>query len=498
MQHPTTLTLALAAAAALAGGSAALGQATATGPSTSQTPYLVPTLSGVRTVSILSAGDTVGGYRFAGTPDGIGLLNNGDGTFTAIVGHEFNTAEGGPRGFGNANGSYLDRLTIAANPANLAVTAGAGQITNPVLTGPNTGLNFNRFCSGDLPAATAFFNPATGLGTTARIYMNGEETAGGRAFAHVVTGPNNGTSYNLPAVGNYAWENLLANPASGNTTLVMGNDDGSGTDRGRITVYAGTKQAAGTDVERAGLTNGIARFLSVPGVTGEDRTGGIGAAKGVPTAFGLSANVAGGTGFLRPEDGAWDPSRPNDYYFVTTDRYDQAKDGVGTQVGRSRLWKASFADLANPESGGQITMVLDGTEQQQMLDNITIDQHGRIVMLEDVGNQAHNGKMFVYDIASGSLVEVAMHDPARFGDLNTAATAPFNQDEETSGVIDAEAILGRGWFLFDDQAHYGIGDPSLVEGGQLLALYVPPTVPEPASLSLLAAGGLLAFRRRRR
>ena len=484
--------------AALAAGPSAFGQATATGPSTSQTPYLVPTVAGVRTVSILSAGDSVGGYQFAGTPDGIGLLNNGDGTFDAIVGHEFNTAEGGPRGFGNANGSYLDRLTITANPANLAVTAGREQITNPVLTGPNQSLDFNRFCSGDLPAATAYYNPATGLGTTARLYMDGEETTGGRAFAHVVTGPANGTSYNLPALGNYAWENLLANPASGNTTLVIGNDDGSGAGRGRITVYTGTKQATGTDVEKAGLTNGVARFLSVPGVTSEDRSGGIGVAKNVPTAFGLSTTVDEGTGFQRPEDGAWDPSSPNDYYFVTTDRYDQVKDGVGPQVGRSRLWKASFADLARPEIGGEITMVLDGTEQQQMLDNITIDRHGRIVMLEDVGNQAHNGKMFVYDIASKSLVQVAMHDPARFGDLTADATAPFNQDEETSGVIDAEAILGRGWFLFDDQAHYGLSDPSLVEGGQLLALFVPQSVPEPASLSLLGAAGLLAMRRRRR
>lgn len=483
--------------AALAAGPSAFGQATATGPSTSQTPYLVPTVAGVRTVSILSAGDSVGGYKFAGTPDGIGLMNNGDGTFTAVVGHEFGSTEGGPRSFGNANGSYLDRLTITADPANLQVTAAREQIANVVLTGPNPSLDFNRFCSGDLAAPSAFFNAATGLGTTARLYLNGEETTGGRAFAHVVSGPNDGTSYNLPAVGNYAWETVVANPASGNTTLLMGNDDGNGAGRGRITVYTGTKQATGTDVEKAGLTNGVARFLSVPGVTSEDRSGGIGVAKNVPTAFGLSTDVLGGTGFQRPEDGAWDPSSPNDYYFVTTDRYDQVKDGAGAQIGRSRLWKASFADLAHPETGGQITMVLDGTEQQNMLDNITIDRHGRIVMLEDVGNQKHNGKMFVYDIATGGLTQVAMHDPARFGDLTADATAPFNQDEETSGVIDAEDILGRGWFLFDDQAHYGLSDPSLVEGGQLLALFVPQSVPEPASLSLLGAAGLLALRRRR-
>jgi hypothetical protein len=52
----------------------------------------------------------------------------------------------------------------------------------------------NRLCSADLPEPTAFFNPATGRGTSARIYMNGEETTNGRAFAHVATGPDAGKS----------------------------------------------------------------------------------------------------------------------------------------------------------------------------------------------------------------------------------------------------------------------------------------------------------------
>jgi hypothetical protein len=46
-------------------------------------------------------------------------------------------------------------------------------------------------------------------------------------------------------------------------------------------------------------------------------------------------------------------------------------------------------------------------------------------------------------------------------------------DEESSGVISVASILGRGWYLADVQAHY-TKDPELVEGGQLLALHVPP------------------------
>ena len=67
-----------------------------------------------------------------------------------------------------------------------------------------------------------------------------------------------------------------------------------------------------------------------------------------------------------------------------------------------------------------------------------------------------------------------------------AATAPFTQDEETSGVIDMSSILGAGMYLTSDQAHYvinsgppatnsrGFANPDeLVEGGQLIAMRIP-------------------------
>jgi len=43
-------------------------------------------------------------------------------------------------------------------------------------------------------------------------------------------------------------------------------------------------------------------------------------------------------------------------------------------------------------------------------------------------------------------------------------------------IIDASHILGRGWFLLDVQAHKQNSDPELVEGGQLLALFVDPRI----------------------
>ena len=69
--------------------------------------------------------------------------------------------------------------------------------------------NFNRFCSADLAAKSAFWDPDTRTGYNGRIFMNGEEAAEGRAFAHVVTGREHGTGWELPALGNFAWENAV-------------------------------------------------------------------------------------------------------------------------------------------------------------------------------------------------------------------------------------------------------------------------------------------------
>ena len=46
--------------------------------------------------------------------------------------------------------------------------------------------------------------------------------------------------------------------------------------------------------------------------------------------------------------------------------------------------------------------------------------------------------------------------------------------EKSSGIISLENVLGEGWMLCVVQAHYNIGDPELVEGGQLVLIHFPP------------------------
>jgi hypothetical protein len=495
--------------------------AQSTGPSSSQSAYVLPAgphAATTSTMSLLTVGDLVGGYKMVGIPDGLGAFDNGDGTFTLLMNQELTNSAGVVRAHGS-KGAFVSKWVINKN--TLAMVSGADLIqsvypwdfgTNASSASPST-TAFSRFCSADLPAATAFYNASTGLGTQARIFMNGEEDSAaghGRCYAHVVTGTDAGKSYELgrfvlsnAAADENASENCLANPFAQDKTLVMIDNDGGGSNvNNKVALYVGTKTNTGTEVDKAGLTNGTVKFIAVAGSSAEivnTTTRATNIVSG--TAFTLSSTGAGGTTFSRPEDGAWNPLNPKQYYFVTTDRIDQVTDGVGSQIGRSRLWRLTFADLSNPDAGGVIDLLLDGTEGQVMFDNLTVAADGHVILQEDVGGAAHNGKMWDYDPTADTLTLIAKHDPARFGDITAggtiiAATAPFNNDEESSGVIDITALMagsplstGRPqerWFLSSDQAHYTSGpgvDSETVEGGQLFALHfagkaatVPPTV----------------------
>ena len=105
-----------------------------------------------------------------------------------------------------------------------------------------------------------------------------------------------------------------------------------------------------------------------------------------------------------------------------------------------------------------------------MMDNVAISRRGQIFIQEDPGASDHLATIWRYTIATDTLQPVARHDPERF---TSTGSGFLTNDEESSGIIDASDILGDGWFLFDVQAPYNIGDPELVAGGQLLAIHSP-------------------------
>ena len=316
--------------------------------------------------------------------------------------------------------------------------------------------------------------------------MNGEEDGDeGRGFAHVIMGGGNSATYQLPSLGRFSWENSVASPFMQDKTIVMGMDD-DGLRDSQVYVYIGMKQKQGNPVIQAGLMNGKLYGVKVGDIVTpqtEDAVSGFGT---VSTTFSLTdlgdvSNISGAqieanglaagvSNFRRVEDGAWDITNPNRFYFVTTANFTTA----------SRLWSLTFTDITHPELGGRINLLLNGgdvTNTVKMMDNITVDTDGNVIIQEDPGNQAYLAKVWSYNPVTGLLTEIAQHDPARF----TPGISDFTQDEESSGVIDVSSMFEGApgydtenfrYLLLDVEAHTPVADPELVERGQLLMMKV--------------------------
>src|SRR5262245_7794917 len=159
----------------------AIAGAQITGPSSSQSPYVLPLADGWQTTSLISTGDGAkeNGYVMAGIPDGLGAIAGkfeegkyvADKAFmTVFMNHELPNTTGIVRTHGG-KGAFVSQWTIHLN--TLQVKWGQDLIENlqvwdsassQHVPASGAALNINRLCSADLPNAGALFNPATGKG----------------------------------------------------------------------------------------------------------------------------------------------------------------------------------------------------------------------------------------------------------------------------------------------------------------------------------------------
>jgi Bacterial protein of unknown function (DUF839) len=483
------------------------------GPSTLAAPYVQPVAAGAEITSVFTVADPLAadnGYEMTGIPDGLGAFRSGDNKMVVYMNQELGQTQGTVRRHGQA-GAFVTRLVINSN--NLRVKQGRDFINPGVkywdyfngkyasapdayIAGSGADLPaFGRFCSGHLTDKGQLFNPQTGRGYKDRLYFANEENGQeGRVFAVTPSGE----AWQLPRLGLFSWENTLAADNSSDTTVIMGNEDQSnitpGVNESQMWVYVGTKQKQGSEVDKAGLTNGINYVVRV-GDGALDDAGVRAAIASDPDGrvpFDLSEvewNESGadqnlearedGLSLNRIEDGEFDPLDPNVFYFLTTEGSPAnppetpARDGGG-------LWRMTFDDIDDPLAGGELELLLDGTEsiysavggesKMNKPDNMTIDRHGNLLIQEDPGGNAHLARIVAYRIDDGALGVVARFDPLLF-----SGAAPLTIDEESSGIIDTQSLMGAGTFLFDAQVHTsaGLNSPATqVERGQLLKLRV--------------------------
>lgn len=459
---------------------------------TSVPAYVEPVAAGVNLTPIISVGDSVGGYAFTGVPDGMGAYDNGDGTFTVLINHEILPTAGVVHDHG-ATGSFVSKWILNKN--DLSVVSGDDLIKSVQIWNPTTDTfdapsasQLARLCSADLAEPTAFYNAATKKGSKERIFLNGEEFTSGRAFATIVTGPEAGKAFELPWMGKMAFENIVASPLAQDKTVVAVLDDSnrafsaeSATNPSEVFFYIGNKQKTGSELQKAGLIGGLLHGVQVKDALGAavaNENGVVNGAKfsllnmgdvseKTESQFQTDAIAATVTQFRRVEDGAWDPKKPNDFYFVTTDNFG----------GNTKLFRLRFTDVKKPELGGTIEAVVSSPVgvPGEMFDNIGMNATGQIMIQEDPGNQNYLAKIWQYDAASNDMTEVAQFDADLFAPFlpDNVTTNPnfLTKDEESSGIIDLSKILGKGYYGLVAQVHAAYtADPTLVEYGQLLIM----------------------------
>lgn len=480
------------------------------GPTSSRPSYVQPTAAGWTSTSLITVGDGAeqNGYRMVGLPDGLGALGGAwsaeqrkylrpDLYMTVFMNHEVRTEWGVPRAHGQ-KGAFISQWTIELG--SLRVLRGEDLIRRVMTWNyssnsyqETTGSTiFDRFCSGDLPKPSAFNHPASGRGTPVRLYLNAEEAdVNGRVFAHVVSGAQKGTAYELPYLGKAKWENALAHPSAGTQTVVMMLEDRS---PGQLYLYVGDKQSTGTVIQRAGLQGGKLYAIRVTdggpnyggGAVRTENAGAINGRFGLVdvSAYALASSdvldqrsdQAAVTEFARPEDGHWDPTNPRVFYFNVTGSLGQT----------ARLYRLRFDGTTWP-AGGTIELVLDsstltGTDGQvaRGFDNLTVSPNGVVMVQEDGGGDAYLSKTWKVKPASPSgALQVVRASPAFF---STSSPGYLTSSEEMSGIIDVTTIVkvapwfqkGRRYYLATIMDHSTEPDPELVQGGQFYLLSGPP------------------------
>jgi len=450
--------------------------------------YMQGANASVTLTPFATAGDRIGNYLIGGIPDGMGVIQSGN-KLRVVTNHEWSNsnavAAARASSAGLTNGSYVSEMHYDLSKKEIVAgkdfmqfvewfdykaldytyepTAPKGAEAKDQYGSINHATLMNRFCSSTLADAGTFYSKSAGVGYKGAVYLTGEE--GGdesRGFA----GNEEGDFAQMPRLGLAAWETFVPAPTTTKSTVVFGNEDGSAIDS-QLFMYAGTKTKTGEWYEKAGLTNGKLYVMASDVLN--DNAFRAKYAKGVsaPASFKVidykqngklqndKARELGMT-LARVEDGHFDPKKPNDYYFVTTESNKDPKatapNPATPTVSRDggALWRLRLKDVNDPLKGGTLTMLLDGSEAPYLSkpDNIVVDDLGNILIQEDPGNNAALARVVSYRISDGKLATVAQFKSEYF---TTGATAFITQDEESSGIIDVTKYLKSG---SSDKAKY--------------------------------------------
>ena len=447
-----------------------------------------------------------GWFRVLGVPDGMGLRAEAPGPdgkrhARLLVNHEWAATVGLPAGPLPA-GARVSEFTLEASGERLRPMVIDGQWAIQHVLAQEPPVPVDPVTHGLAKLCSAFWADER-VGFDPPLFLNGEEAPGAETFdgrGGQAWALGNGTAAAFPRLGRAMWENVVVAPFTGQTTMVFGLEDGPDAGDGlhsQLYLYLGSKRPGDPDPLAAnGLRGGMlyvacsedAAHNSEATLQGRSQSTRI---RWLPVPWDATdaeldheAGIAGAFAFVRIEDGACDPVEPGHLYFVTTGKLPRENQPPSCNE-RGRVYHFEF-DPKNPLAGGTLTILLDGTNGIVAPDNVDVNRHGQLAILEDPGHDLkklglpRDASVWMYDLHSarldriatmnrGAAVHHALHaDPANTNDAKADGPGMW----ETSGIIDAEPFLGRGAWLLTVQAHSLRIDPApeTVQGGQILWL----------------------------
>jgi hypothetical protein len=477
---------------------------------TSIKPYTVPIGTEYHVTPLFSVNDSVPEtsdpsqqYRMVGIPDGLGAYSNGDGTTTLYMNHEFNQSTlsqpvvGGPE----YRGTYVSKWILDADGNPVSGERAFDTVWNEnTLVGPaaevgNTTPAFARFCSGFLAG------PKNGFDR--QIYLTNEEelsptTFDGMGGLSVAIFDNE--AHTLPNLGRYSKENTVVQPTQGARTVIFSTEDGPATLNNQLYMYVGMKDRSSSSVlARNGLDDGkLFAFRSLDPTTNSERTFTSGSVTGewveiegvdamTDVQLEAASDAVDAMTFVRPEDGAFNPNDPNEFFFDTTGSSSGADDGVN-ELGRlyslhlhpgNVLKPATLTIVYNADTviarGGDIAISPDNIDASSQY--LMINEDGTTESRAVMAAKGRDGSIWRFDLVKGPTGEVGVDvtTATRIAELDPPGRdgVPVGPGVwETSGIIDASLLFGANTWLSDVQAHSPSTAPSAgtVEDGQLFLL----------------------------
>jgi len=498
--------IALAMSVALALPVASLGKAPA-GFSTEVGAYITPTSPNTKVIPLITVGENAGipGYTFEGIPDGIGIapVDGQRNQMDLFVAHEQSTVPF--RNERDHQDASVSRLRVDFSKPNSPVIVDAD-----VPLGPEEG--FIRFCSAFMAGPEHGFDNYTFLLNeesndvlpvpAGAVYGSDPSVAPDRQAGFTVyLDTETGGFDALPSLGRHNHENTVIVPGGWSDLVSLSGDDTftfpSTEDRPNLsqlymgladdadaftgddsTLYAFRVTGAPGVVDPADPANDAndyfeinpgdnwsGQFIRVPDDVARGDT-----ADRPQDALEDWSNDNNVFQFIRVEDIAYDVNNPRVVYVADT-----GNSRLVESEATGRLWRSS----AGMSSNGRIFKFVMNASNPTVVDEFSVladaadvgfakpdnlDTSARSLMVQEDND---NARIWRYDLRKGTWSVVAtVNDP----------------DGESSGIVDASAWLGPGWWVLDVQAHgsdqetfSGPGVLPLVkrEDGQLIFMRVP-------------------------